>query len=498
MADAGKVDLLITGGTVVDCGRSYPMWIAVKNGKIAALGTSKDTVPTAKETIDASGKHVLPGVIDMEHHPAQPIKECMETETRAAAASGTTTGGIMGVSGRVMDPPIDLDCDQEIPSFAESIPRFNSMMNGRSMFDYFWAPELNSPRIIRDIPVIAEKLGVTTYKLYLHTMGGERMWDMWAPGKARGDSYYDDGDVFWAMKTIASIGTPLRLVLHCENWFIGRIFMNELTEAGRTRVVDYLDRSPNFTEAGMIRTWAYYANVAKCPITIVHTTTPESVKEIELAKSEGTDIAGNVQPHYLILGPEYGVINVPLRSEEGFECMWEAVRKGTIDSVSSDSVWNVVRTADDVDTHGLIPNRSWEWKEAFFNGSNGFLLPIMLSEGVNKGRISIERLVELCCENPARLNGLYPKKGTLQIGADADIVVVDLNKTKKLTRDMVHTKVGWSIYEGREIKGWPIMTILRGKVLMRWTDGTNDREIVADPMGEYIPRQLGRQLYAID
>jgi dihydropyrimidinase/dihydroorotase len=488
------VDLLIKGGKVVHSGFTSEQWVAIDGGKVVGLGQGEDFLPKAKKTIDAVGKYVLPGVVDIEHHAAQPIKESIVSETTAAVASGTTTGGIMACSGRVLDPPVNVDSGQEIPLFSESIPRFNELMKGRSMFDYFWAPEMNSPRIIRDIPKLAEKLGVTTFKLYLHTMPGEKMWDMWAVGKDRGDSYYDDGDVFWAMRAIASLGPPARLYLHCENWNIARVFKAEMEAQGRNKPVNYHERSPALTEAGMIRTWAYYANVTKCPITIMHTTTPDSLKEVLKAKGEGTDIAGNTGPHYLLLSSEWGVINVPLRKEEYFEEMWQALGTGITESVSGDNVWAVIRPREHVDKFGLKPSQTWAWPEAFLNGTSGFVLPVMLSEGVNKGRISIERLVEVCCENPARRNGLYPRKGTIQVGSDADIVIVDLNKTKKLTRDMIFNRTGWSIFEGRELKGWPVITILRGNVLMEWPEGSPNRQIVGKAIGQYIPRKLGHLL----
>ena len=126
------------------------------------------------------------------------------------------------------------------------------------------------------------------------------------------------------------------------------------------------------------------------------------------------------------------------------------------------------------------------------------LLPIMLSEGVNKGRISLERLVEVCCENPARQFGLYPKKGVIALGADADFAIVDLNKTLKLTRDHVFNSNGWSLWEGWEMKGWPVMTILRGNIMMEWPEGEPKRKVVGQPIGKYLARKPGHEMYPLD
>ena len=114
----------------------------------------------------------------------------------------------------------------------------------------------------------------------------------------------------------------------------------------------------------------------------------------------------------------------------------------------------------------------------------------MLSEGVNKGRITLQRLVEVCSYNPARILGLHPQKGLLALGSDADLLVVDLEKKCKVTNDMIYCGAGWSIYEGWEIKGWPVMTILRGQVMMEWPDGAPRPKIVREPIGRYIPRKL--------
>jgi dihydroorotase-like cyclic amidohydrolase len=122
----------------------------------------------------------------------------------------------------------------------------------------------------------------------------------------------------------------------------------------------------------------------------------------------------------------------------------------------------------------------------------------MLTEGVHKNRISLEKLVEVCCENPARIFGIYPKKGTISVGSDADFVVVDLQRAMKVHRDMIYSSAGWSIWEGQELKGWPVMTILRGQVIMEWPEGSPRAKILGEKsLGRYIPRKLGHQLYPI-
>jgi len=216
------------------------------------------------------------------------------------------------------------------------------------------------------------------------------------------------------------------------------------------------------------------------------------------AKAEGVDITGQAQPHYLVLDKDAGVINVPLRGKENHPILWAALRSGILDSVGGDNIWTGKPVAE-VEAEGRnYPDPVWTKRVDNFSGGNQAVLPILLSEGVSKGNLTLERLVEVYCENPARKFGIYPKKGTLSIGSDADFVIVDMNKKKEWTRDMCFTRVGWSIYEGWELTGWPVMTILRGDVVMEWPDGEPRPRIVGEPKGEYIPRIVGAAQYPIE
>lgn len=139
----------------------------------------------------------------------------------------------------------------------------------------------------------------------------------------------------------------------------------------------------------------------------------------------------------------------------------------------------------------------WETSSGFPSRVESYL-PVMLTEGVHQGRISLEKLVQLCCENSARIFGLYPKKGVISIGSDADLVIVDLQRAAKVTRDMIYSSAGWSIWEGKELKGWPVMTVLRGNVIMEWPEGAPRAKMLAEkPAGRYLPRKPGQELYPI-
>ncbi len=504
----GKVDLVIKGGRVAVGGvvSQSPVWIAVDGGRIVSLGNNASW-PEATQTIDASGKYVLPGAIDPEHHPISHQSmhavaaggETIISETSAAVAGGVTTIGMMHHSTRFALVEKKPDKVEDVPRFMEVFPPFIEMAKGQSMVDYFLTPEMSTEEHAKEIPQLAEKLGVTSFKLYLHCKAGEHMWPMWPYMQEMGMFYYDDGMIFRAMRNIASLGPPGLLLIHPENWEIARVLKEDMIAQGRTSPAAWDDHAPAFTEAGHVHTYSYYARVTGCPLYLVHCTTPETLEEVVKARADGVNITAQGGVQYLTLDKERGVVNVPLRSKDTHEKLWEAVRTGIIDCIGSDHVWGATIPLEDVEKYGTekYPFNIWE-RWYLFAGRAEALLPIMLSEGVSKGRLSLERVVKVCSENTARKLGLYPKKGVIAIGSDADFVIVDLNKTKTLTRDMTYSAQGWSIWEGWEIKGWPVMTILRGNVIMEWPEGEPRPKIVGKPIGQYLPRKPGSELYPLD
>ncbi len=488
-----QVDLVVRNGQVVTTGGIARVDIAIDKGKIAALGVGEN-IPAGRQVVDVSGKYVMPGVVDPEAHPghSEPLDLDAISETRAAAAGGVTTWGILNASPRMGQKPHKVLCEPEdVVSFFPVWQEFIDTMESNSVVDFFFTPELETDDQACEIPLYAERLGITSFKFYLHCqrMGLDTYWGAQRIGHVLG---FDDGTVFLAMENIAKMRNGL-MVLHCDNWEIARIFEKRLIEAGRKDLAAWSERTPNWLEAQSIRAYAYIAKKTNCPVYIMHITTPESVEELVRARAEGITIYGQTGPQYLTLTKDTGwKVSVALRDQDSVEATWAAVADGTINTIGSDHV--VARgSRASMDGNGNV----WDMKSGFPSRVET-LLPIMLSEGVNKGRISFPRLVELLCENPARIYGLYPKKGGLAIGGDADLTVVDLNKNVQVTDEMMHTRPGWSIYSGWEFKGWPVMTILRGQVVMEWKEGEKKSRIVAKPMGKYLPRIPNASLYPLD
>jgi dihydropyrimidinase/dihydroorotase len=346
-----------------------------------------------------------------------------------------------------------------------------------SVVDFFLTPIVSTEEHVEEIPRLAGEHGITSFKIHLQMQG---------PWKPAWPHYaFDDGTIYLAFEAVAKLGRPAIALLHCENWEIARVLESRLKTAGRTDMGAWDDRSPWITEAGHVRTYLYYARMLGCPIYIVHATTKETLEEIAKAKAEGAVVYSEVGTHYLVLHKDAWKINVPLRDRSTHETLWRALASGAIDCIGSDHVAHT-RTRESMETGDV-----WTTISGFPSRVEG-MLPMMLSEGVNKGRISMERLAQVACENPARIFGLYPKKGAIVPGSDADLVVINLKRREKMAKEILHTVTPWTIYEGWEITGWPVMTMVRGRIVMEWPDGEPRARINDSALGEYQRRTLAR------
>jgi len=481
---ANEVDLVVKGGRIVTADAVIAGDIAIDDEKIVAVVHEK-LCPPAKQTIDASGKYVLPGIVDPECHlgVVRILEDDIKTETRAAAAAGVTTWGMQLSTTNVRKTLTEFNRPEDVPSWMKVLPVLKEVGDQHSTVDYYLTAKIMNDTHASEVAELTRH-GVISFKTQLHMKGGPASWGAWDSGRMQGWFGFDDGTVYLAMRNIAQLGPPAIYSLHCENYEIARILEDDLLKQGRKDMGAWDDRSPAFCEAGHVRAYTYYAKVTGCPLYIQHVTTPETVQEILRAKEEGMTIYGQSGAHYLSLTKDTWKINVPLRSQETIERMWEALAAGLIDSIGSDHV-NYHKSREQMEVKGDM----WKTQSGFASRVEA-MLPVMLSEGVNKGRIPLTKLVEVCCQNPAKIFGLYPKKGAIAVGSDADLVIVDLDKTRTVTKDMIHSSAGWSIYEGWEIKGWPVMTILRGDLLTEWPEGEKKAKVVGGPNGHFLHRQL--------
>ncbi len=436
------MELVIKNGKIVTPAGMISAGITIDNGKIVAIGR-EDLLPTANKTIDASGKYILPGLIDPHTHIGRGVsfESSVRTESQAAALGGVTT---MGVYVRAIKTGL-------LASFDE----YRNNFEANAVVDGFFHLMVSNELSLDEIPRCPD-LSITGFKFSVGYKGPQ--------AEAMGIPPIDDGFVFDGFKRISKLDYPARAMVHAENIDIALRLRKGLEHRQDVRV--WHDSRPNFVEEECMHRCIFLAKVTNCPLYIVHITINEGINIIKKAREEGIDVVAETCPQYLTHNseepvsiiknhPTFAVVNPPLRGKEDNERLWQAIKDGVIDCIGSD------HTPATKEQKG---NDMWKAPMGLGNITQ-MILPVMLSEGVNKKRISLEKVVEICCQNPAKVFGLYPRKGTISVGSDADLVIVDLHKKVKFSHQMSPSLCDWSIYDDWEFKGWPICTILRGKIV---------------------------------
>jgi dihydropyrimidinase/dihydroorotase len=441
-------------------------------------------LPNGGDTLDAKGAYVLPGVIDPEAHLGSNfgLDEDFASESRAAIATGVTTWGLMLTTHTIFraeegrpGPELDL-------RFGHLVPTFREIGEAHSSCDFYLTPLLMSVDQAEEIPELARQ-GATTYKLYMHMrLGREQLTEAWPQAPLLGVRSFDDGLVYTAMQRVAELGEGGLLAIHCENWEIARYREEALRGEGRTDGAAWHDRSPGWTEAMHVRSYGYLAGVLGCRMQVQHVTSRETLDALSQLRREGVRLFGQTAAHYLVLDADAWKINTPLRPAEHQQALWDALRSGIVNSVGTDHV-NRRRSRSEMD-----PGSVWEQVSGFPSRVEAHL-PVLLTAGVAEGRISMERLVEVTALNPAKLWGLYPRKGAIQPGADADFTIVDMTKRLRLGPEHIQSASGWSLYEGMDFTGWPVATVLRGQLAAEWSGDTCS--IADDLHGRYLARDAG-------
>jgi D-hydantoinase len=436
--------------------------LAIDKGKIVAIAHEAH-LPEAIKVIDAQGKYVIPGAIDVHVHYGVYNDFRKEIfEMNAAAYGGTTTLGCF----------VNFGASSQKGSYSEVFPMWKDTWEKHAVVDTFFHGGATSQTILDEVVTNAERYGITSYKM-LMTCKGEEI-------AIIGGDPIDDGFIYTAFKSIARLGKAGRAMLHAENIDIISRLLPEVRATGRQDLDAWAEARPGFCETLDVIRAMSIGNVTKCPLYFVHLHYPDSVEVISKARAEGVDVVAETCPQYLVLNTSsdlprpFGKINPPLRDESCNSRLWEMVRDGSIACIGSDHCSTNKEMIKDLWT----ANPGMPGLET--------MLPIMVSEGVNKGKISLEKMVEILCYNNARVFGLYPQKGAIEVGSDADIVVIDVEKKVKLEASQLHYKISdYTPYEGWEITGWPILTMVRGNVVVE-----NNQMVTKPGWGRYIPRSL--------
>jgi len=433
-----SVDLVIRGARCVDHTGEFQGGVACTDGRIVATGADAE-LPQARRVIDADGRVLMPGIVDPHCHLGvnYPYDEDMRTETAQAARGGITTLAMY----------IRNKQGSYIPFYEER----RAIGEANALIDFGFHFGIQLEQHIHEIPEIVARTGVQSFKLYFgyeheNPIGIVPATDGWVYATMREAKKYPKGVVS----------------VHCENTEIAAWLRDEIKATGRQDLAAFTESRPALCEVETIRRMIFLAEHTGCPLQIVHTTVAEGPPIAAAARARGVDVTIETCPHYLTRtchDPDLDMrakISPPLRPAEEKEGLWRAMLNGQIWSLGSDHVPFFPKKGEDLWTEkpGIV---SFPWE-----------LPLMLHEGVHRRGLSLRRLSELNAFAPARRFGWYPQKGALRVGGDADLVLVDPDEE----REVVHRGNGTCIWEGWKLRGWPVLTVARGRVV--YEDGEVD------------------------
>ena len=464
-----NADLRIVNAKVVTPGETILGGVAAENGEIVAVGGERD-LPPAERTIDAEGNYLIPGFIDphvhwglsrYEYEYHEGLEHDFETETRGAVHGGVTT-----VVNFLLQPePYVPDMDFFVEAGEQN-----------SYIDFAYHAIIHKAPHFEEVEALAER-GIRSFKIFYN-------WYKHASPEL-GIEHSDSGRVYRLLDTVSDIDGGI-VMFHAENEDLAHERRKELQAEGRDDLEAWSESAPNICEAMQIENIAKLTDYTDSTAYIVHMSTGEGVDICRRYQKQGVDINAETLPAFLVHTKDeqdlgvWGKISPPLRGEESKQKLWQGLREGVVDYAGTDHCPHKKSFKEkDEGKFGDI----WEAIPGDNNGIEYFL-PVMMSEGVNEDRISMERLVEVCAENNAKRWGLYPRKGALVEGADADMVVVDLDKSAVVGDEFYHTmEPRYSTFHGDELTGLPTHTIVGGEVVVE--EGT----LRADKGGRnYLPR----------
>jgi dihydropyrimidinase len=452
----GAMETIIKGGTIVTANDTYEADIGISGEVIVAIAEHLEAQEA--EVVDAGGKLVLPGGIDPHTHLDLPVgathtADDFFTGSVAAAAGGTTTLIDMAIPG------------EEGPR--QTVAIWNQRTE-KCAIDYSYHIVLThiDEAVFNEVRELAEE-GLTSLKIYMPFPG----------------LMLNSEQIMATMALVAELG--LVVTLHAESESITHYLTDRLLKAGRVSLDDYPEARPPVGEVEAVNRAIAIAQAAGCPIYFVHQTTDDTLAAIQEARACGRPVYAETCPHYLLLDPDLlkqerreaskYMTGPPLRNAAHREALWAGLRNGDIQVVSTDHcAWNTAQK-DVGDTFADVPV-----------GLPGIetRLPLLYTEAVGKRGFSVNEFVALASTNAARIFGLFPQKGTVAIGSDADLALWDPDKEVTLSAETLHQDVDYCPFEGHRLRGYPTLTMLRGNVIFK------DGEFVGSRgSGQQVPRR---------
>ncbi len=438
------MDILIKNGTIVNADKNFGADVLIINGTIAEIGDSLSATSTKTEIIDAIGKFIFPGGIDPHVHLHLPgpigfSSDDFYTGSKAALYGGTTSF-------------IDFVTPRKDQNLVEALHERKKEATASLVDHTFHVSPIewrdSMPKEIK--ACVAE--GITSFKIYmayLDTIG------------------LKDKDIKKVMKAVADVDGMI--TVHCELGEEVDRLRKKFIDNGQTTPKYHPQSRPNYVESEAVNKAIDFADKAGCPIYIVHVSTKESLEHIKKAQQKGQRVYAETCPHYLLLDDSRYlgnfektspfVMSPPLRKAADNEALWQALADGTIQTIGTDHCpFTLEQKKFGIHEFTKIPNGA---------GGIEHRLALLYTYGVLKGRISINKFIELVSTRPAKVFGLYPKKGVVRIGSDADIVVWDPEKESVISAKTHHQNCDLNIYEGFKILGTPEYVILGGDIAIR-------------------------------
>jgi len=454
---------IIHGGQIATASDVYEADILIENGKIVQIG--KNISVEGAEIIDATGKYVFPGGIDPHTHLDMPFNNTVTDDdwksgTIAAAFGGTTT-------------ILDFCLTAGEKKLATAVEKWHEKAKGKSAIDYGFHLMIGdlTPETEAELPVLLEQEGITSVKVFM------------AYAK---EFQATDRTLFKAFKIAKDVGATV--MVHCENGSVIDELVEEARNAGHKEPIYHALTRPAELEGEATKRAIELAHIAGATLYVVHVTCKEAVDEIIAAREKGYDVYGETCPPYLTLdqsalaqpgfeGAKY-VWSPPLRPKYHQEHLWNALKAKQLQTIGSDQCsfsFNGKKQLG-LNDFSKIPNGGPFIEDRF---------SILYSEGVAKGKISINEFVDMISTSAAKIFGLFPQKGTIAIGSDADIVIFDPNVKREISAKTHHMNVDYNPYEGWEVTGEPTSVLVRGEYVIK------DKEFVGVlGSGRYIKRAL--------
>ncbi|WP_201318241.1 dihydropyrimidinase [Paenibacillus sp. EPM92] len=461
------MNMLIKGGTIVTAVDIYKGDILIEGHKIKAIGSN--LVETGSEVIDARGLYIFPGGIDPHTHLDMPFggtttKDDFETGTKAAAFGGTTT-------------VIDFCLTTKGIPLTDAIQAWHRKAGNKAVIDYSFhlmISEMNE-EVLNELPQVIEEEGITSFKVFM----------------AYKDVFQVNDDTLYRTLLFAKKHGALVMV-HAENGDIIDYLTKDALSKGNTDPIYHALTRPPELEGEATGRAAYLCGLADSQLYVVHVTCAEAVKQITDARQRGLRVYGETCPQYLVLDQSYlelpdfegakYVWSPPLREKPNQQVLWDALRLGHLQTIGSDQCSFDFTGQKELGRGDFtkIPNGGPIIEDRF---------SILYSEGVHKGRISLHQFVNMVSTQNAKLFGLFPQKGTIAVGSDADLVLFDPDIERKISADTHHMAADYNPFEGMTVRGQPVSVISRGNFVIR------DKQFVGKAgSGNFLKRKKFQQV----